>query len=385
MNRRTYQIKSLLVGALLGSTLAGGVAGGVVGWQLGQAEPAQAAVPAASTAPSVSAAPANSDAVVEAARKVGPAVVTIINTLDEHAQPNPLQQAPSPFGEEQPGPTPSRKGSGSGVIISEDGYIATNNHVVEHAKTLEVIYADGSRHEARLIGADAFSDLAVIKVNDSVPAVATIGDSNALEPGQRVVAIGSPLGDYKNSVTVGVVSALNRKVGPMEGLVQTDAAINHGNSGGPLVNEQGEVIGINTLVVRGDGSFGAPAEGLGFAVSSDTLKTVSDKLIKYGEVERPFLGVQYTLLNPDSAAQLDIEQTEGALVETVEESGPAGKAGLQRGDIITAVGGQAIDEQHTLTGLIMGRSVGEQIELSVLRDGEPLTITVTLGERPSDA
>lgn len=378
----TRGIRSLLAAMLLGSALGGGAVGGVVGWQLADSQTVQAASSTSDTA-----APSNvteSDSLtIAAVKKVGPAVVTVINTLDEQSQPNPFQQAPSPFGNGEPEPQP-RTGSGSGVIISEEGYIATNNHVVENAKELEVIFADGSRHDATLVGTDAFSDLAVIKVDVPVPAVATIGDSNALEPGQRLIAIGSPLGDYKNTVTVGVVSALNRKVGSMEGLIQTDAAINHGNSGGPLINEAGEVIGINTLVVRGDGMMGAAVEGMGFAVSSDTLKTVSDKLIKYGEVERPFLGVQYMLLDPDIAAQLDIEPTEGALLETVDESGPAGEAGLQRGDIITAVNGQEIDEQHTLSGLIMGLNVGEEVQLSVLRDGEPLTVTVTLGERPSD-
>jgi len=256
----------------------------VVGSQLANAQPAQAAPAITSTAATPVPVTNGSDATVASVKKVVPAVVTIINTLDDAAQTTPLQQVPSPFGEGLPEqPQTPRKGSGSGVIISEDGYVATNNHVVDGAKELEVIFADGSRHAATLIGTDPFSDLAVVQVSDPVPAVAAIGDSNALQPGERLVAIGSPLGEYKNSVTSGVVSALNRKVGPMEGLVQTDAAINHGNSGGPLINEAGEVVGINTLVVRGDGSMGAQAEGLGFAVSSDTLKTVSEKLIKYGD------------------------------------------------------------------------------------------------------
>jgi 2-alkenal reductase len=166
------------------------------------------------------------------------------------------------------------------VIISSKGYILTNNHVIENEKKLQVIFSDGSRRDARLVGGDSFSDLAVIQVQGTVPAVAAFGDSNALLPGQEVLAIGSPLGDFKNSVTAGVVSAVHRSVGPQEDLIQTDAAINHGNSGGPLIDEAGEVIGINTLVVRSDGTIGDQVEGLGFAIPSATAKTVSDRMYR---------------------------------------------------------------------------------------------------------
>src|SRR5262249_39607326 len=167
-------------------------------------------------------------------KQASPAVVTVINTLRPDAQQNELQQNPFPFPQPQQ-PQRQPRASGSGVIISSDGYVVTNNHVVESAQSLAVIFADGSRHEATLVGTDPLVDLAVIRVKDAVPGVAALGDSTILQPGETVIAIGSPLGDFKNSVTVGVVSALNRSVpgSGQEGLIQTDAAINHGNSGGP--------------------------------------------------------------------------------------------------------------------------------------------------------
>jgi len=360
--------------------LGGGLVGAMVGFSMTNTRSAQAAAAQADQNTPATQVEADDDPVVQAVQRVAPAVVTVINTLDSDTLSTQFGQQPLPFGAPEQRQNP--QGSGSGVIISEDGYIVTNNHVVEGAESLEVIFADGSRHDATLVGTDPFSDLAVIKVDDPVPAVATLGDSDALLPGQRAIAIGSPLGTFKNTVTAGVISALDRSVGTQEGLIQTDAAINQGNSGGPLINDAGEVIGINTLVVRGAGMYGAQAEGLGFAVPSATVTTVSEQLIEHGEVERLYLGIEYVLLTPDIAAQFGIEQTSGAYVQRVSQSGPASEAGLRRGDVITAVAGQTIDEENTLTSLIMEHSVGEEVELTVLRDGEETAITITLGERP---
>ena len=313
MERRTkFIVLIALISTLLVGMIAGGLVGGGAAYYLTRKQPApvaasqpvgrpvsnveQALLPTATPAQAPAQAPAplpstGDSPVVTAVKQVSPAVVTVINTLKPDAVPSAQQQLPFPIpGQEDPNqPQRQPRASGSGVIISQDGYIVTNNHVVEGAASLAVTFADGSRHDATLVGTDPLVDIAVIRVKDAVPAIAPLGDSDALQPGETVMAIGSPLGDFKNSVTAGVVSALNRTVpgSGQEGLIQTDAAINHGNSGGPLVNLRGEVIGINTLVVRGGGSTGDQAEGLGFSVPSKTVKQVSDQLIQTGTIEHP--------------------------------------------------------------------------------------------------
>jgi 2-alkenal reductase len=261
------------------------VGGGVVFWAVqGQAKPAVSAPPVVATAAPVSAdasapAPASktinvdvNSAIETAVAQVSPAVVTVINTLKGSA-------SGSVFG--APGGSGAATASGSGVIISADGYIITNNHVVDGYDKLQVVFLDGKTVEAKLVGTDVFADVAVLKVDGTMPGVATFGNSDELKPGESVIAIGSPLGDFKNTVTAGVVSATGRSIETdsgyqMEDLIQTDAAINHGNSGGPLVNLAGQVVGINTLVVRSSGSSTDQAEGLGFAISSNTVKAVSE-------------------------------------------------------------------------------------------------------------
>jgi 2-alkenal reductase len=412
MERRTkLGIAIIVVFTLLAGVVLGGLAGGGLGYYLArQQQPSlaqgpalarpvanieqqpAAATPAAAPTPNAApAAPATNEesAVVGAVNKVSPAVVTVINTLKPNTQLNDTQRNPLPFPFPQPGqpqPDQAQRASGSGVIISKDGYIITNNHVIENQESLAVLFADGSRHEATLIGADPLQDLAVIKVSDAVPAVAALGDSTALQPGETLIAIGSPLGDFKNSVTVGVVSALNRSVpgSSMEGLIQTDAAINHGNSGGPLVNTRGEVIGINTLVVRGGGSTLDQAEGLGFAIPSQTVKTVSDKLITDGKIAYPFLGVSYGMIDAELAAENNLPVQNGALVSEVQPGQPAAKAGLKGGDIIIAVDGLKLGSDVSLRGLLLQRKPGDNVKLEVLRDGKTLTLDVTLATRPAD-
>jgi 2-alkenal reductase len=333
---------------------------------------------------------AEESAVVAAVKQVSPAVVTVVNTLKPDAQPNDIQRNPLPFpfpqpDQPQPGqPDQTPRASGSGVIISQDGYIITNNHVIENQQSLAVIFADGSRHEATLVGADPLMDLAVIRVKDAVPVAATLGDSSALQPGATVIAIGSPLGDFKNTVTVGVVSALNRSVpgSSQEGLIQTDAAINHGNSGGPLVNLHGEVVGINTLVVRGNGNTPDQAEGLGFAIPSRTVKTVSDQLIASGKIAYPFLGESYGMIDAEIAAENNLPVQNGALVGQVQPGQPAAKAGVKDGDIITAVDGQKLGSDVSLRGVLIQHKPGDTVKLEVLRDGKTLTLDVTLATRP---
>lgn len=358
-------------------------------------QPTQAPSPAPSTAPATGQPASGDSAVVAAVKQVSPAVVTVVNTLRADAQAN-SQQIPLPFpvpgqGDGQPERQP--RASGSGVIISQDGYIITNNHVVEGEQSLAVIFADGSRHDAELVGTDPLSDLAVIRVKDAVPAIAALGNSDILQPGETVIAIGSPLGDFKNSVTTGVVSALNRTVpgSGMEGLIQTDAAINHGNSGGPLVNLRGEVIGINTLVVRSGGSFGDQAEGLGFSIPSNTVQRVSQDLITSGKVVYPYLGISYSMIDADTAAQENLPVQNGALIgasangqAAIQPGTPAAKAGLRDGDIITAVGTVKLDSNTSLRAALLQHKPGETVTLEVLRDGKTMTVDVTLAQRPED-
>jgi 2-alkenal reductase len=405
-----------LVGTLLIGMLAGGVVGGGAAYYLTRRQPTaataaqpvarpvsnveQPAQPTATPVPAPAQAPAplpvsGESPVVTAVKQVSPAVVTVINTLKPDAVPNDTQVLPFPFpGQGDPNqPQRQPRASGSGVIISQDGYIVTNNHVVEGAASLAVTFADGSRHDATLVGTDPLVDIAVIRVTDAVPAIAPLGDSDALQPGETVIAIGSPLGDFKNSVTAGVVSALNRTVpgSGQEGLIQTDAAINHGNSGGPLVNLRGEVVGINTLVVRGSSTTGDQAEGLGFSVPSKTVKQVSDQLIQTGKIEHPYLGITYSMIDADIAAQENLPVQNGALVgasgqnqQAVLPGTPAAKAGVKDGDIITAVGGVKLDSNTSLRGALMQHKPGDTIALEVLRDGKTLSLEVTLVARPAD-
>jgi len=418
VERRTkFIVLIALIGTLLVGMIAGGVVGGGAAYYLTRKQPpavtaAQPVVrpvsnveqpvvqPTATPAPAPAQAPAplpvtGDSPVVTAVKQVSPAVVTVINTLKPDAVPNETQQLPFPFpGQGDPNqPQRQPRASGSGVIISQDGYIVTNNHVVEGAASLAVTFADGSRHAATLVGTDPLVDIAVIRVKDAVPAIAPLGDSDALQPGETVIAIGSPLGDFKNSVTAGVVSALNRTVpgSGQEGLIQTDAAINHGNSGGPLVNLRGEVVGINTLVVRGSATTGDQAEGLGFSVPSNTVKHVSEQLIAGGKVVYPYLGISYSMIDADTAAQENLPVQNGALVgarssnqPAVSPDTPAAKAGIKEGDIITAVGGTKLDSNTSLRAALMQHKPGDTVALEVLRAGQALTLNVTLATRPGD-
>lgn len=273
-------------------------------------------------------------------------------------------------------------GSGSGVIVSAEGYIITNHHVIAGARQVSVIYADGTRMGARLVGSDPLADIAVIQVNGTVPAVATVGDIDTMRPGDPVLAIGSPLGNFRNTVTAGIISALNRSVGDMEGLIQTDAAINGGNSGGPLMNLRGEVIGINTLVVRGGAVSSTPAEGLGFAVPTSVFTPVVNQLIATGEVTYPYLGILYMMIDGDIAARQNLPVQQGALVQEVQRGTPAGQSGLQANDIITAVNGETLAQNNSLRLELIQYQPGETVSLTVLRDGRELSINVTLGTRP---
>ena len=276
--------------------------------------------------------------------------------------------------------------SGSGFIISEDGYIVTNNHVVEDTSELSVVLSDGTELPAEIVSRDNYADLAVLKVEGIMPAVAPLGSSEDLKPGETVIAIGSPLGTFRNSVTVGVISATGRTLDTgegynMENLIQTDAAINSGNSGGPLVNLAGEVIGVNAVVVRGSSSSSsASAEGLGFAIPSDTVKFISDQIIEKGYFARPYMGISGQSITPSIAKRYNFPVDWGIYIAKVISGSPAAKAGLRVGDIITRIGDVEITEENTYLNALLMYQPGQTIEVEFYRNTRQMTVAVTLAE-----
>lgn len=374
----------LIIGLMLGA-VGGGVAGGMVATNTLRTELAARALTTTTTTsttntpaaiPVVSVTGDMNSAAIQAVQKARPAVVTVINQL-------PPQRSFGFFGDSVTNPT----ASGSGVIISPQGYVVTNNHVVENNVSLEVIYSDGSKAPAKLIGADKYADLAVIKVDGTVPAVAQLGDSDKLQIGETVIAIGSALGDFKNTVTQGVISAVGRSLDTgdgfsLENMIQTDAAINHGNSGGPLINLAGQVIGINTAIVRGSALSGDVAEGLGFSIPSSKVSDITSQLIANGFVDRPFLGISYQMITPEIAKANGLPMDWGIYVQRVEASSAADQAGLKAGDIITKIGNDEINGDNSFTNVLLRHKVGEATPLTVWRDGQTLTLNATLQSRP---
>jgi len=312
--------------------------------------------------------------IVQAVEKTGPAVVTVVGV-------NQAKQSVS-------GQIEDQSVGGSGVFISEEGYVLTNNHVVENASHLSVILATGAELPATLIGTEKYADLAVLKIDGEVPAVVNLGNSDGLKPGETVIAIGSPLGDFKNTVTVGVVSATGRMIDTgqgyeIEGLIQTDAAINSGNSGGPLINLAGEVIGINTLIIRGSILGSAPAEGLGFAIPSNLTRIIAEQIIQKGYFSRPYLGINMQPITPNIAEVYGFPVEWGVYVTEVELNSPAGRSNLQPGDIITKIGDIALDEEHTFVNALFAFQPGETVTIEILRGDSAIQIQVTFGETMS--
>jgi 2-alkenal reductase len=277
--------------------------------------------------------------------------------------------------------------SGTGFVISSDGYIVTNNHVVEGGESFTAVFANGDAVDAELIGADPITDLAVIKVEGRVPGVVALGDSNKLRPGQPVLAIGSPLGEFTNTVTQGIVGALGRSLTEtpgrpaLTGLIQHDAAINPGNSGGPLFNFAGEVVGVNTLGIQQTAE-GEPAQGLFFAIPSNTVREIAATLIEEGEVNYAYLGVETLSISPEIAGQNDLPVDYGVFVVRVVRDGPADDAGLTAGDVILSIDGARIGQGRSFMEVLFEHSPGERVALDVLRDDETITVEVVLGERP---
>jgi serine protease Do len=268
-------------------------------------------------------------------------------------------------------------GLGSGVIVSPDGYILTNNHVVGHADEIHVTLMDKREFTAKVIGKDAKTDLALIKINTNQPLPsASLGDSAKAEVGDWVMAIGSPFG-FNLTVTSGIISAKGRALGGnYDNFIQTDASINPGNSGGPLFDTQGKVIGINTAIYSSTGS----NAGIGFAIPIDLAKSVMEQLKEHGRVVRGWLGVEIQEVTPDLAKSFGLAAPRGALVAGVQKDGPAAKAGIQRGDIIVKFDGQIVHDEHELPELVAQTALGKTVPIEVIRDGKHLSLDAKIAE-----
>jgi serine protease Do len=329
------------------------------------------------------------DSFAALAEQRGPTVVNIQVTKVAPVADFPGMPAPDgPSGElfrrffrdRMPQQQPHRmQGSGSGVIISPDGYILTNNHVVDGAQEVTVTMADKQVHKARVVGRDPKTDLAVLKIDakESLP-VAPMGNSTDLKVGEWVVAIGNPFG-LGHTVTAGIVSAKGRVIGagPYDDFIQTDAPINPGNSGGPLFNMQGEMVGINTAIV-------ASGQGIGFAIPVDLAKPLIPQLVKTGEVTRGFLGVSIQSVTPELAQAMKLEERQGALVSEVMAGSPAAKAGIRQGDVIIGFNGTTVEDSHDLPAAVAKTPVGEEVTMTLRRDGKTHKVPVTVGKLPSE-
>jgi serine protease Do len=274
----------------------------------------------------------------------------------------------------------SAGGQGSGFVVRADGYIMTNNHVVEDAIKVQVLLTNGRQYDARVVGTDVDTDLAVIKIDADGLETARFGDSDAIEVGHWVLAVGNPFG-LEHTVTAGIVSAKGRQLRQVAyygNLIQTDAAINPGNSGGPLVNLNGEVIGINNAITTQTGV----SSGIGFAVPANMARSVLESILSNGRVVRGWLGVTMRLVTPEVAEELGFDG-QGVLILEVNENGPADRAGLRAEDIIITIDGRPVDNSSELQNVIARSSPGTLVELGVFRDGRRSTRSVTLGERPS--
>jgi 2-hexadecenal reductase len=270
---------------------------------------------------------------------------------------------------------------GSGFVVSEDGYIVTNNHVVSNADEIFVKFSDGREYKTKLIGTSSEVDIAVLKIeaNEKFKPL-EFSDSDKIEIGQWSIAFGNPMG-LNDSMTVGVISAAGRSslgIEEIENFIQTDAAINQGNSGGPLIDINGKVIGVNTAILSTSGG----SVGLGFAIPSNLASVVKDSIIATGKFEKPYIGVYLNNLDSEKIKALNIKSTNGVLIAKVVADGPAARAGIQANDVIVAVNGKAVNSAGAFIGELAAKKVGESVELSVIRNSQTVKIRVTLEETP---
>lgn len=364
------------------------------------------AVPQA-PAPLVAQAPANSrttlidssggNFISAAVERVGPAVVRINASRTVQVRRPAIFEDPffqRFFGDESIGPSsgPSQRverGTGSGFVISKDGVILTNAHVVAGADDVEVTLKDGRKFKGKVLGTDSVTDVAVIRIQASNLPIIPLGNSEALKPGEWAIAIGNPLG-LDNTVTAGIISATGRSSSEAGipdkrvSFIQTDAAINPGNSGGPLLNQRGEVIGMNTAIIGN-------AQGLGFAIPINTARRISDQLIARGKVDHPFLGIQMVTLTPDLKdsinkdpnSQINIQETQGVLIVRVIPGSPAAKSGLRSGDVIVKLDGRPVSKAEEVTDLVEKSTVGSRLNADVRRNGQTLAISLQPGAFPT--
>lgn len=363
---RSSALAMLLVGAVVGGAVGGGAAALVMS-RTDLAAPAATQAPATlppATAPATSPSVA-APQVVDVVQELSPSVVTVVTTLR----------------------TSRRPASGSGFVVdAQHGYVLTNHHVVAGGSAYEVFFPDDRKTSARLIGSDPETDVAVLEVGAQSLKPLVLGNSDEAPIGGTVIAIGSALGDFRNSVTVGVLSGKGRRLQSetdpnifLEDLIQTDAAISPGNSGGPLILAgTRQVIGMNTLVIRVQGS-----EGLGFAVSSNTVRQIADEIIKNGRVERGRIGIAYQALSSRQAASLGLPANiSGVQISDVVPSSAAASAGIRPGDVVTKVNDQPIDPEHPLPTIMLRYRPGDRVRLTIFREGREQTLEVTLG-RPT--
>ena len=356
-------------------------------------------IPTQTNPPSIPKANSNINFIASAVQQVGPAVVRIdasrkiSSTLPENFR-NPLFRRffgdKNPEGNSSDVPDRIERGTGSGFIIGSDGRLITNAHVVNDAETVEVTLKDGTTYEGKVLGTDSFTDVAVIKIEATDLPTVRLGDAENLTPGEWAIAIGNPLG-LDNTVTVGIISALGRsssQVGVPDKrvrFIQTDAAINPGNSGGPLLNSQGEVIGINTAI-RAD------AQGLGFAIPIETAQRIADQLFAKGQADHPYLGIQMVNLNEATREEINansefdfkIGSEDGILIVRVIPNSPAARAGLKAGDIIQKIGDRPVETSNQVQEQVDQSEIGTQLEVALVRDGRSISLEVKPSAFPQD-